>query len=90
MSLEALVLALLVGLVAGALAGFVVKGEGYGLIGDVLLGIGGSMVANSVVRTADIAPGGGWLAMVAVPFVGAVLLIAIHRIAQRMLWPVRS
>ena len=90
MTLEAFELAIIVGLVAGWLAGFVMKGGDYGLVGDVLLGIGGSIVGSWVVRTLGIASGGGWFAMVAIAFVGAVLLIAAHRIAQRMLWPARS
>ncbi len=53
-----------------------------GLIGDLLLGVGGSMVAGSIFRTLGFAPNGGWMAMVGVAFVGAFVLIY----AQRMLW----
>ncbi len=90
MTLEAFVLAIVVGLVAGWLAGFVMKGGDYGLIGDVLLGIGGSIVGSWVFRTLGIASGGGWFAMVAVAFVGAVIIIIAQRVAQRMLWPART
>ena len=86
MTLEAFVVAVIVGLVAGWLAGFVMKGGGYGLVGDVLLGIGGSIVGSWIFRAVGINSGGGWFAMVAVAFVGAVILIA----AQRMLWQVRA
>jgi uncharacterized membrane protein YeaQ/YmgE (transglycosylase-associated protein family) len=86
MTLEAIVLAIFVGLVAGWLAGFIMKGGGYGLIGDIVLGIGGSIVGGWIFRTLGIASGGGWTAMVVVAFVGAVILI----VAQRMLWHVRT
>lgn len=86
MTLEAIMIAVVVGLVAGWLAGFIMKGGGYGLMGDILLGIGGSIVGGWLFRTLGIASGGGWAAMIAVAFVGAVLLIA----AQRMLWQVRA
>jgi len=86
MTLEAIVVAIIVGLVAGWMAGFVMKGGGYGLLYDILLGIGGSIVGGFVFRTLGIATGGGWFAMVAVAFVGAIILI----VAQRMLRPVRG
>jgi uncharacterized membrane protein YeaQ/YmgE (transglycosylase-associated protein family) len=86
MTLEAIAVTIIVGLVAGWLAGFVLKGGGYGLVGDILLGIGGSIVGTWLFRSLGIASGGGWFPMVAVAFVGAVLLIY----AQRMLWQVRA
>ena len=46
MGLEALIVALIIGAVAGWLAGFVVKGRGFGLIGDIVVGIVGALVAN--------------------------------------------
>jgi uncharacterized membrane protein YeaQ/YmgE (transglycosylase-associated protein family) len=90
MTLEGFVIAIIVGLAAGGLAGFVMKGGGYGLMGDVFLGLGGSMVGSWLFRTLGSESGGGWFATVAVAFVGAVVVIAAERIAQRMLWPVRT
>jgi uncharacterized membrane protein YeaQ/YmgE (transglycosylase-associated protein family) len=54
-----------VGLLAGWLAGFVMKGGGYGLIGDLVLGLVGSVV--------------GLFPTVLVAFVGAVLVIVAQR-----------
>jgi uncharacterized membrane protein YeaQ/YmgE (transglycosylase-associated protein family) len=90
MTLEMIVVAIIVGLAVGALAGFVRKGGDYGLIGDVLLGLGGSFVGGWIFRTLGPASGGGWFTMVAVAFVGAAVIIGAHRIAERMLWPVRT
>jgi uncharacterized membrane protein YeaQ/YmgE (transglycosylase-associated protein family) len=86
MTLEAFVIAIIVGLLAGSLAGFVVKGGGNGTIGDVLLGIGGSLVGSWLFRTLGIASGEGWIAIVAIAFVGAAILIAAQRITERTLW----
>ena len=71
-----------VGLLAGWLAGFVMKGGGYGLIGDMVLGLVGSVVGGWIFRALGFSASGGWMAMVGVAFVGAVTLIY----AQRMLW----
>ena len=82
MAAEFIVVAIVVGLLAGWLAGIVMKGGGYGLIGDVLLGVGGSIVGGWIFRALGFSASGGWMAMVGVAFVGAVTLIY----AQRMLW----
>jgi uncharacterized membrane protein YeaQ/YmgE (transglycosylase-associated protein family) len=86
MSAEFILVAVVVGLLAGWLAGVVMKGGGYGLIGDALLGVGGSIVGSWIFRALGFAPSGGWMAMIAVAFVGAVILIY----AQRMLWHVHA
>jgi uncharacterized membrane protein YeaQ/YmgE (transglycosylase-associated protein family) len=87
MTFQAIVIAVVVGLVAGWLAGLVMKGGGYGLMGDVLLGIGGSFVGGWLFHVLGMASGtAGWFAMIAVAFVGAVLLI----VAQRLLFEVRA
>lgn len=82
MTAEMIVVAGVVGLGVGWLAGFVMNGGGYGLIGGILLGVGGSIVGGWIFRTLRFAPSGGWMATVAVAFVGAVILIY----AQRTLW----
>ena len=82
MTAELTVVAVVVGLLVGWLAGVVMKGGGYGLIGDALLGVGGSIMGGWIFRALGFAPNGGWMAMVGVAFVGAVILIY----AQRMLW----
>ena len=90
MTLETFALAIITGLVVGGVAGFPRKRGDSGLIGDVLLGIGGAFVGSWLLRTLGGASGGERLVVVAVAFVGAVVLIAAHRIADRMLWPVRT
>ncbi len=82
MTLEMLVMWVVVGLVAGWLAGIVMKGGGYGLIGDIALGLVGSIVGSWLFGALGVSRGAGLFAAVAVAFVGAVILI----FAQRQIW----
>ena len=72
----------LVGLVAGRSAGYVMKGGGYGLKGDLALGIIGSIVGSGIFATLGIAPDAGLVALVFVAFIGAAAVLG----AQRMFW----
>jgi uncharacterized membrane protein YeaQ/YmgE (transglycosylase-associated protein family) len=74
-----------VGLIAGWLGGVVMKVGGYGLKGDVMLGIAGSMAGGGLFHLLASAAGTGWLPMVAGAFLGAGLVLAV----QRMFWQVR-
>jgi len=58
------------------------RGGGYGLIGDLALGLVGSLLGSVIFRALGIAPGAGLFMAVVVAFIGAVLLIG----AQRMIW----
>ncbi len=79
MNLELFGIWVLVGLIAGWLAGFMMKGGGYGLLWDLSLGLGGSLIGGWIFQTLGIAPGAGWFTMVVVAFVGAVMLIVAQR-----------
>jgi len=70
---------LLVGLVAGWLAGQFMKGSGYGLIGDIIMGVIGAFVGGLLFSF--LLPGSsvGVLGSIVVAFVGAVVLIALVR-----------
>jgi uncharacterized membrane protein YeaQ/YmgE (transglycosylase-associated protein family) len=70
---------LLVGLVAGWLAGQFMKGGGYGLIGDIIMGIIGAFVGGLLFSF--LLPGSsvGLLGSIIVAFIGAVVLIALVR-----------
>ena len=71
-----------VGLLAGWLAGFAMKGGGYGLIGDLVLGLVGGVVGGWTFRVLGVSAGGGILPTVLVAFVGALIVI----VAQRKWW----
>lgn len=76
----------LVGLTAGYLADLVMKRRGYGMTGDVMLGIGGSLAGGALFNVLAIAPGREWMPMIAAAFGGAVVLL----VAQRMFWQART
>lgn len=72
----------LVGLVAGWLAGFVIKDGGYGLAGDLFLGLFGSMGGSLIFWALEVSPEAGLLALVVVAFLGAAIVL----VAQRKIW----
>ena len=72
----------LVGLLAGWLAGFVMKDGGYGPIGDLVLGLVGSVVGGWIFWALGVSAGGGLFPTVYVAFVGAVIVL----VAQRKVW----
>ena len=72
----------IVGLLAGSLAGIVMKDGGYGLIGDLGLGLVGSVLGGWIFRALGVSAGVGLFPTMVVAFVGAVLVI----VAQRKVW----
>jgi uncharacterized membrane protein YeaQ/YmgE (transglycosylase-associated protein family) len=70
---------LVVGLIAGWLAGMVMKGGGYGIVGDIVVGIVGAFVGGFVFSLITGGGTAGFWGSIAVAFVGAVILIAIVR-----------
>ena len=74
---------IVVGLIAGWLAGQVMKGGGYGVLVDIILGILGGILGGWIFNAVGIWPGGGMLGAIIVAFVGAVILVAISRAVKR-------
>ena len=69
---------LLVGGVAGWLAGIVMKGGGFGLVGDIVVGLVGAVIGGFLFDLLYVGPN-GLIGSIAVAFVGACILIAIVR-----------
>jgi uncharacterized membrane protein YeaQ/YmgE (transglycosylase-associated protein family) len=74
---------ILVGLIAGWLAGQVMKGGGYGVLVDIILGMLGGVVGGWVFGLLGIWPAGGLFGAIIVAFVGAVILVGITRLIKR-------
>jgi uncharacterized membrane protein YeaQ/YmgE (transglycosylase-associated protein family) len=70
---------LIVGLVAGFLAGQVMKGGGYGLIGDIVMGIIGAFVGGFLFSILLPGSSAGLIGSIVVAFIGAVVFIALVR-----------
>jgi len=76
---------LIVGLVAGVLASMVMGGTGYGIVGDIIVGIVGAFVGGWLFAALGVAsPLGGLPGTILVAFIGAVvLLFLIHLLRRR-------
>ena len=74
---------LIVGLVAGWLAGMLVKGGGFGLVGDLVVGVIGAVVGGWLFSTLGASAGGGLLGSIIVATIGAVVLLVIVRLIKR-------
>jgi uncharacterized membrane protein YeaQ/YmgE (transglycosylase-associated protein family) len=83
MTFGMIVMWVLGGLLAGVLAGFLMKRGGYGLKSDIILGLGGGLVGGWIVRALGVSPGAGMVAVAVVAFVVAAILIVV----QRRIWP---
>ncbi len=82
MSLESLLIFLLIVLIAGWLAGLVMRGGGYGLVGDIIIGIIGAFVGGILFGLLGLGAS-GFLGSIIVAFVGAVVLIFLMRTLTR-------
>ena len=74
---------IVVGLVACLLAGVIMKGSGYGLLGDIVVGVLGGLLGGGLVQALGIPFGEGLLGAVLVATFGAVLLLMILRLIRR-------
>ena len=83
MTAEFILVATIIGLLAGWLADVIMEGGGYGVIGDIALGVGGSIAGAWIFRALGVAPNDGWMAIVGAAFVGAVVLIYTQRTVWR-------
>jgi uncharacterized membrane protein YeaQ/YmgE (transglycosylase-associated protein family) len=74
---------IVIGAVAGWLAGTLVKGGGFGLIGDIIVGIVGAFIGGWLAGMLHIDIGGGLISSIITATVGAVVLIIILRMVKR-------
>ena len=74
---------IIVVMIAGWLAGVVMKGGGYGVLVDIILGILGGWLGGWIFGMMGIWPAGGMIGSIIVAFVGAVILVAITRLIKR-------
>jgi uncharacterized membrane protein YeaQ/YmgE (transglycosylase-associated protein family) len=74
---------LIVGLIAGFLAGKIMKGSGYGTLMDIVLGIVGAFVGGFLMRLVGFAGEGGLIYTILVATLGAVILIWLVRLIKK-------
>ena len=74
---------LIVGIVAGWLAGVLVKGGGFGVIGDLVVGVIGAVLGGWLFSTMGASAGGGLVGSIIVATIGAVVLLFVVRLIKR-------
>lgn len=74
---------LVIGAIAGWLAGMIVKGFGLGLIGNIVVGIVGAVIAGWLLPKLGISIGGGIIAQIINAAIGAVILLIIIGLVRR-------
>src|SRR5712671_3561804 len=82
LSNESILVILFVGLVAGWLAGKIVRGTGFGIIGDILVGIAGALVATLLFPRLGFHLGSGLVSEIIYSAIGAVILLLIVRLVR--------
>jgi uncharacterized membrane protein YeaQ/YmgE (transglycosylase-associated protein family) len=80
---ESILVILLVGLIAGWLAGQIVQGTGFGLIGDIAIGIVGAFIATWLFPRLGLQLGTGMLREIINATIGAILLLVVIRLVRR-------
>ena len=83
MAVEALLIFLIVGAIAGWLAGLIVRGVGFGLIGNIIVGIVGAFIAGWLLPRIGISIGGGFVRDIINAVIGAVILLLIIGLIKR-------
>ena len=73
---------LIIGLAAGWLAGQVMRGGGFGLVGDMIVGVIGALIGGKLFGLLQIRIGGTWGSFITA-FAGAVILLLLLRIIKR-------
>jgi uncharacterized membrane protein YeaQ/YmgE (transglycosylase-associated protein family) len=84
MDLMTLIVWLAIGGVAGWLAGLIVKGYGFGLIGNIVVGIVGAFLAGWLLPKVGVSIGGGIVGAIIHALIGAVILLVVIGVIRRI------
>jgi len=74
---------IIIGLVAGWLAGKLMKGKGFGVIGDIVVGVIGALIGGFLFRELGVYPEGGLIGSLAVAVIGAVVFLFLLRLFKK-------
>jgi uncharacterized membrane protein YeaQ/YmgE (transglycosylase-associated protein family) len=83
MDIEQVVILLITGALAGWLSGLIVKGKGFGLLGNIVIGIIGAILGTWIFDVLDISLGGEWVGDVAKAVIGAIILVFALRFIRK-------
>jgi len=80
LSNESLLVILVVGIIAGWLAGQIVRGGGFGLIGDLVVGVIGAFIGDWLLPRLGVHLGVGTVALIVNATIGAIVLLFLIRL----------
>jgi uncharacterized membrane protein YeaQ/YmgE (transglycosylase-associated protein family) len=80
---ESFIAWLIVGAIAGWLAGLIVKGFGFGLLGNIVVGIVGAVIAGFILPRLGIGLGVGLIAAIINALIGAIILLVIIGLVRK-------
>lgn len=83
LSVHSLLIILIIGIVAGWLAGKVVRGGGFGLLGNLVVGIVGAFIASALFPKLGIHIGSGIGEQIVYSMLGAILLLLVVGLIRR-------
>ncbi len=85
MTLEGILIALLIGAIGGWLAGVIVKGAGFGLIGNIVIGILGALLASWLLPQAGLgfSTGEPLLTSILYAMIGAIVILVVLSLVRR-------
>jgi len=83
MSLQAFLIICLIGGIAGWLAGVIMKGRGFGILGNIIIGILGAFVGSWVLGMLGISIGGGIVAAIINALIGALIILFLISLVKR-------
>ena len=83
MDMQALIVTLVIGAIAGWLAGLIVRGAGFGLIGNIVIGIIGALVAGWLLPQLGVNLGSGTVRDIINATIGAVIVLVILSLVRR-------
>ena len=86
MTIQALIIILLIGGIAGWLAGVVVRGFGFGILGNIVVGIVGAFLGSWLFPRlgVNLNLGGGMIGSILFAFIGAVILLLLIKLIKRV------
>ena len=78
-----IIAALIIGGIAGWLAGLIVRGAGFGIIGNIVIGIIGALLAGWLLPQLGVSLGVGWVRDIINATIGAVIILVILSLIRR-------
>ena len=78
-----IIAAMIIGGIAGWLAGLIVRGAGFGLIGNIVIGIIGALLSSWLLPQLGVHLGAGWVRDIINATIGAVIILVILSLIRR-------